>query len=1096
MLHSRVLSTKITPPPLSARTLSRPRVLQALRQSVDYRLTILQAGAGYGKSTALIELAREISSLIWYQVYEDDNDPLVFLLHLCHASERALPGIFSLPLAALDTWDGTQGPLHWREVVDDFINCLSSGSEQPILFVLDDAHLVTENGEVVHILDRLIARAPAKLHILLSGRLPVTLPTLSRLRAQGDVLYLDQAMLLFNGAEAAALFTNQYGIELSNDEVDALITYTEGWAIALQLIWQSIRNQSLSTIEFPKHLLVEKKLLDQQAASWNSGSYSLDVLFDILAREVFERQPADIRDFLLVTATLRELVPEACDTLCNASDSRAMLAYLKRQDLFVVESAGSVLRYHHIFHHFLGQQSDQEQRLAWNQVAAGYFLKHNNPEAALHHLMQANAWADMADLLDSYTISLPGSGRLDTLAVYIDSLPPEILQQHPGLIFTLGELARLHSRFEEALGWYTQSETVWRAMGKQDGTARALRGQSRVYLDTVNPSKAEEILEKAIRLSDGFEDRESQVRLFELLAENKLNAGHVLDAERLQQRADDLRQEGPSNDQLLFRVWLRTGRLVEAKIGLEKRAQAEKQQPVLTPRAHRETMLILSLIHAFMGQGEQAYLTAQEGKQRGDDLKAPFVTAVGHMRQGHALMLFGGTENYLRAREQYEKSIEISRTLSISRLLVESGWGLCRSYGYLGDLIKAQQYAQEAIELANLAGDEWVASLTRLTMGASLSLAARYEAAEQWLNRAIAGFQECSDPFGRSAARIWLCLGYFKQKQFERLAQVLPEVLSTCRSKDYDFLFANPSFVGVPDERMLVPLLIYARQNNLETGYPGKLLEKLGLGNLELHPGYQLKVQTFGEFQVWRGAELIPVNGWRREKSRQLFQILLTFRHTTLEREQICEFLWPEADPLTAQRNFKTTLNTLLQVLEPDREPGADSAFIQRAGSTYILRPDADLWLDAEQFLKSLQAIQNFWLNNKISPKPNEIFKLENTLKLYTSEYLSEAFYEPWVVEEREKLAALFLEFSDRLAEQMLTEGRYAEAISLVQRVLAQDNCWERAYRHLMLAYDKLGDHGQVGRIYQRCVQILREELDVSPAPETEKMYQELVMNI
>jgi DNA-binding SARP family transcriptional activator len=692
----------------------------------------------------------------------------------------------------------------------------------------------------------------------------------------------------------------------------------------------------------------------------------------------------------------------------------------------------------------------------------------------------------MADLLDSYAATLLASGRLDTLATNIDALPPQTLHQHPGLIFTLGELARLHSRFDEALGWYTQSETIWRAHGQQDGIARALRGQARVYLDTVNPSRAEELLEKAIRLSEGFDDRESQVRLFELLAENKLNAGRVDEAGRLRQRAEELRLEGPTNDQFLFRVWLRTGRLAEARQALEDRAEAEKREPVQTPRAHRETMLILSLIYSFMGLGEQAYQAACEGTRRGEDLKSPFVTAVGQMRQGHALMLPARPENYLRAREQYEKSIEISRSLAVTRLRVESGWGLCRSYGYSGDLTLAQQHAQESIEIADLAGDEWIASLVRLTMGASMLLAARYEIAEQWLNRAVAGFQECSDPFGRSAARLWLALGYFKQKQTERLTQTLPEVLATCRANGYDFLFTRSSFVGAPDERIFVPLLIHARQKGWETVYPGKLLEALGLPGLEYHCGYQLRVQALNGFQVWRGANIIPANGWRREKARQLFEVLLTYRHAPLDRDQICEFLWPETDPATAQRNFKITLNALYQVLEPEREPGADSTFILREGSTYCLRPGADLWLDAEQFMQ--RARQSMRMFNK------DVSELQNAINLYQGEYLPDTLYETWAAEERERLAALFLEVADQLVELLLKQGNCAEAIDLAQRILIQDNCWERAYRQLMLAYDRLGDRGQVGRTFQRCVQTLREELDVSPSPETQLLYEKLIL--
>jgi len=1074
MLLNPVLYTKIMPPPRHARAMSRPRVVSALFQALEYRLTVLQAGAGYGKSVALADVAAEFSPVIWYQVGEEDNDPLVFLLHLCHAVARALPGIESLPVHFLEAWDGTQGPLPWRPVVDEILNALTVHLKTSALLVIDDAQQITDGAETqaVDILDRLIGRAPALLHVLLSGRSTITLPTLSRWHSQGEALFLDQSLLAFNLAETAELFKTHYGVDLTSDEVQALHTYAEGWPIALQLIWQNLRNQP-DVIDFTSRWPVN----------------SLDALFDVLAREVFERQPEDIRHFLLVTATLRELLPEVCDALRSAinptgplvSDSAAMLSYLKRQDLFVVETAGGGLRYHHVFHNFLRQQALPEQRKNWQRAAAAYFLKQKKNEPAIYHLLEAEMWPEVADLLDAYAPALLGAGRLDTLAACLSALPAETLQQHPSLIFSLGDLARLRSRFEEALGWYAQAETLWRSRGQQDGIARSLRGQARVYLDTVNPTRAEELLEQALRLSDGFDDRESQVRLLELLAENKLNAGRVNEAEQLRLKADALRLEGPANSQLQFRVWLRTGRLREAQMGLENRSQAEKREPVQTPRAHRETELLLALIYAFTGQSQQAYQAAMEGTRRGDELKSPFITAVGQMRQGHALMLLGGAENFLLAREQYQKSIQISRSLAVPRLRVESGWGMCRSYGYLGDLTQAQQYAREAIEIATQAGDEWIASLTRLAMGASLSLAARYEAAEEWLNRAAAGFQECSDSFGRSAARVWLAYGFLKQKQTQRLESILPETLSVCRLNQYDFLFTRPSFLGPSDERIFTPLLLLARQKGWQADYAAHLLEALGLPGLEFHPGYQLRAQTLGIFQVWRGLESVLPNAWRREKARQMFQILLTYHHVPLERDQIGEFLWPEADPLTLQRNFKITLNTLYQALEPERDPGSESAFIARDGTSYFLRPTADVWLDSAEFIRQArQALRS---------APEETDDLQRAVSLYQGQYLPDALYEPWAAEERERLTALFLETADQLAERWLKQSQYLPVIDLCQRILAQDNCWERAYRHLMLAYSKLGDRGQVGRAYQRCVQTLRQELDVSPSSETEELY-------
>jgi DNA-binding SARP family transcriptional activator len=120
---------------------------------------------------------------------------------------------------------------------------------------------------------------------------------------------------------------------------------------------------------------------------------------------------------------------------------------------------------------------------------------------------------------------------------------------------------------------------------------------------------------------------------------------------------------------------------------------------------------------------------------------------------------------------------------------------------------------------------------------------------------------------------------------------------------------------------------------------------------------------------------------------------------------------------------------------------------------------------------------------------------LDSTLQalaLYQGEYLPDARYETWAAGERERLAAIFLEAADKLSEHLIADARYSEAIDLCQRILSQDNCWERAYRNLMASYYKLGDRGQVARTYQRCVQTLREELDVAPAPETKALYERL----
>jgi LuxR family maltose regulon positive regulatory protein len=1094
----KIVHTKIKPPAPGERTLPRPRVDRALLEALSYRLTLLQAGAGYGKSTALGWLAEKHQPAFWYQGTEEDSDPLIFLLHLCHAIQHSLPELKNLPIPFLEAWEGTRGPLPSSGVVDQLINALSDQLVHPALLILDDVHLVLNSPEIAHILDRIIGLAPNNLHILLAGRLPVKLPNLSRWRAQGEVLLLDQSLLAFNRDEIAALFSKRYGYELTTDEVEVLFLNTEGWAIALQLIWQSLRSGSSLSIEAS---------LDHQVSS-------LESLFDILAQEVFQGQPSDVQEFLLVSATLREITVEACGALWNAIskdknravsgglpsqpgsmkttssvvDPAAMLAYLRRQDLFVVEVGEGNLRYHHIFHQFLRQQAPFEQRQTWHLQAADFYWRRKDHDSTIYHLLEAKDYEAAASLLDQYGSELLAAGRLDTLAADLDILPPETLHQHPGLLSFLGDLARLHSRFQEALGWYQQAEKLWRDRNQLDGIARALRGQARVYLDTVNPSKAEQLLQESLRLSDGIDDRQSQARLYELLAENKLNLGKVEQAEKLRQQAQALRSEGPSDSQLLLRVLLRTGRLEDARLRLEDRAEVERQDPVHTPRAHRETLLLLSLIDAFQGLANQAYKTAQEGTRRGMALQSPFITAVGHMRQGHALMLLPGADRYRRARQEFMETIRISRMLAVPRLLVEAYWGLCRVAGYQGDLAQATQFAQEGLEIANQAGDEWIASLVRLSLGASLVLASRYETAQDWLERAAMGFEECSDPFGRAASRLWLCLVWFREGNFNALSQTFPQVLTCSSQRSYEFLFTRPTLLGPPDERILVPLLIYARDQGWEASYARRLLAIMGLPNVQFHPGYQLRTTTLGNFQVARGDQVIPNNGWRREKSRQLFQLLLTYRNAPLDREQIIEYLWPDQELASAQRNFKVTLSTLYQVLEPEREAGSESAYVMREGTVYNLRPGADIWLDAQVFEDSLEQAENI-----LEEDPQAAIEmLQDAASLYQGEYLPDARYETWAAGEREHQAVLFLRAADRLSELYLDQERWEETIDICQRILSFDNCWERAYRHLMLAFYSLGDRGQTARTYQRCVQTLQAELDVSPSAETEALYRRL----
>ena len=107
--NSQFSRTKLTPPRLHRHTLRRPRITQILLESEAHRLTLVQAGTGYGKSTALATLAEEIQPLAWYHLAAEDVDPVVFLMHLFYAFSTVLPDLPETPLASLEEWERNRG---------------------------------------------------------------------------------------------------------------------------------------------------------------------------------------------------------------------------------------------------------------------------------------------------------------------------------------------------------------------------------------------------------------------------------------------------------------------------------------------------------------------------------------------------------------------------------------------------------------------------------------------------------------------------------------------------------------------------------------------------------------------------------------------------------------------------------------------------------------------------------------------------------------------------------------------------------------------------------------------------------------------------
>jgi LuxR family transcriptional regulator, maltose regulon positive regulatory protein len=194
----------------------------------------------------------------------------------------------------------------------------------------------------------LLAHPPNSLRLVLASRADPPLQ-LARLRAGGQLTELREAELRFSTSEAAELLRIAVGSELPEAAVAALEERTEGWVAGLQLAGLSLQSQP------------------DVAAFVQTFSGSHRFVLDYLSEEVLDRQPPQLRQFLLETSILNRLSGPLADATTGRDDSQSLLEQIERANLFLtaLDDVRGWWRYHHLFADLLRArlEHDEPQRV-------------------------------------------------------------------------------------------------------------------------------------------------------------------------------------------------------------------------------------------------------------------------------------------------------------------------------------------------------------------------------------------------------------------------------------------------------------------------------------------------------------------------------------------------------------------------------------------------------------------------------------------------------------------------------------------------------------------------------------------------------------
>ena len=439
-----LLESKLHLPRRRRGIVPRARLEQRLDRGALPPVVLVSAPAGFGKTTLVAEWIggagdHGAGHTAWLSLDPRDSDPSVFWAYVVAALQKVAPEVGADALATLQS-----SPSSLETVVATLLNDFMAHDSEVVL-VLDDYHVV-ESLDVHESMRFLVEHLPDQLHLVVTSRADPPWP-LASLRARGELVEVRAADLRFTGEEAAAYLTEAMGLDLAPADIDALEDRTEGWIAALQLAALSLQDR------------------DDPAAFIAGFAGDDRFVVDYLVDEVLDRQPEEIRAFLLETSILSRLTAPLCADVTGRGDAKAILDSLERSNLFVValDDRRQWYRYHHLFADVLRARLVDEQAAlvpALHRRASVWFEAGGDRAEAIRHAMAAEDFSRAAELVELAIADLRQARQDATQRQWLDALPPEVFENRPvlklGLVgahMVTGDIEGVEELLDDIEGW-------------------------------------------------------------------------------------------------------------------------------------------------------------------------------------------------------------------------------------------------------------------------------------------------------------------------------------------------------------------------------------------------------------------------------------------------------------------------------------------------------------------------------------------------------------------------------------------------------------------------------------------------------------------
>lgn len=301
------------------------------------KITYIHAGAGYGKTTLLSQVANSIENTIWVTL-DGESDVFTFLSILSKALCQTFPD-FDLNPSEYIPFEKKNNFI--TIIANALINNIEKYTKD-FMIILDDLHTIEEQ-QVRKLIACIIKYKPENIQICLSSR-ETPWQEFIPFRVRGSILELTQKELAFTRDEV---------IQIIGFDTEYIYNLTEGWPLAIGSFKLLLEN-GVSILDIPSH--------------------GKEILNSYLFYECISHLTSQMVAFLKISACFEELDPQMLDSILGEKNANILLESLVAQNIFTIKTHGGYYRYHTLFRNYLLEFTEYSQVISFQSKAAVYYF--------------------------------------------------------------------------------------------------------------------------------------------------------------------------------------------------------------------------------------------------------------------------------------------------------------------------------------------------------------------------------------------------------------------------------------------------------------------------------------------------------------------------------------------------------------------------------------------------------------------------------------------------------------------------------------------------------------------------------------------------